>query len=52
MLLVDVERGKIEGAAMASDLGGKNHDGSPPGNDDGTIRLIDGEEDEMPASDS
>jgi len=46
MLLVDVERGKRQGVAMARELDGKTDFGSPPGSDDGTIRLVDEEEDE------
>ncbi|KAL9129641.1 MAG: hypothetical protein Q9217_001959 [Psora testacea] len=44
MLLVDVDRGKREGAEMAHLLEGKEGFKSPPANDDGTIRLIDEEE--------
>ena len=45
MLLVDVDRGKREGAEMARDLQGKEESELPPPNGDGTIRLIDEEED-------
>ena len=45
MLLVDVDRGKREGAQMARDLLGKKDSETPLPNDDGTIRLIDEEED-------
>ena len=45
MLLVDVDRGKREGAEMARDLQEKKESELPPPNGDGTIRLIDEEED-------
>lgn len=45
MLLVDVDRGKREGAELAKELGGKEDSEIPAANEDGTIRLID-EEDE------
>ena len=46
MLLVDVDRGKREGAEMARDLQGKKESEMAPPNGDGTIRLIDEEEDD------
>lgn len=44
MLLVDVDRGKRDGAEMAKELEGK--DDVPPAGSDDTIRLFDEEEDE------
>lgn len=44
MLLVDVDRGKREGAEMAKELEGKN--AIPPSGSDDTIRQFDEEEDE------
>ena len=43
MLLVDIDRGKRDGAEMTKELEGK--DGVPPSGNDETIRLVD-EEDE------
>lgn len=45
MLLVDVERGKREGMEMAKELEGHQDSDLPPQNGDGTIRLIDEEDD-------
>ena len=45
MLLVDVDRGKREGMEMAKELEGQKDSGVPPSNRDGTIRLIDEEDD-------
>lgn len=47
MLLVDVDRGKREGAKLAMELGGKTDAVVPAADEDGAIRLID-EEDERP----
>ena len=44
MLLVDVDRGKRDGAEMAKELEGK--DAIPPSSSDDTTRLVDEEEDE------
>ena len=44
MLLVDVDRGRREGAELARELDGKMNSAIHPGNDDGTIRLIDEED--------
>lgn len=52
MLLVNVERGKREGAAMARDQEGIKDTGALPGNDDGTVRLIGEEEDNERDSDA
>lgn len=46
MLLVDVDRGKKEGAEMARELRGKEFSEGPTSNEDGTIRLFDEEEEE------
>lgn len=45
MLLVDVDRGKREGAEMARELRGKAASDSPPASNDGTIHLFEGEDD-------
>ncbi len=45
MLLVDVDRGKREGMEMAKELEGQQDSEMPPQNGDGTIRLIDEEDD-------
>jgi len=45
MLLVDVDRGKREGAELAKEL--EENKDIPPANADGTINMIDEEEDEM-----
>ena len=45
MLLVDVDRGKREGMEMARELEGQQDSETPPPNGDGTIRLIDEEDD-------
>ena len=45
MLLVDVDRGKREGMEMAKELEGHQGSETPPHNGDGTIRLIDDEDD-------
>lgn len=52
MLLVDVDRGKREGAELARELEGNKDSGIRPGNNDGTIRLIDEEEGERRDSDA
>ncbi len=44
MLLVDVDRGKKDGAEMAKELEGK--DDIPQSGSDDSIRLVDEEEDE------
>ena len=44
MLLVDVDRGKKDGAEMAKELEGK--DDVPQSGSDDSIRLVDEEEDE------
>ncbi|KAL9099948.1 MAG: hypothetical protein Q9163_004612 [Psora crenata] len=46
MLLVDVERGKMEGAQMADLLDGRKDKKTSPASDDGTIQMIDEEEEE------
>lgn len=43
MLLVDVDRGKREGLEMARLLEGRHTDKAVPANDDGTIRLVEEE---------
>lgn len=43
MLLVDVERGKREGLEMAHHLECRQNDKALPANDDGTIRLVEEE---------
>ena len=45
MLLVDVDRGKREGMEMAKELEGQQDSEIPPSYGDGTIRLIDEEDD-------
>ena len=50
MLLVDVDRGKREGMEMVKELEGQQDSKMPPSNGDGTIRLIDEEDDTGRAS--